>query len=129
MGTAQTACHSDSVGILHDSSQQFLIMPNCRVLNTFKTMILDTGFLEKEDAYILDRMKEMVSGEGVIHLAAAKQLLVLVERAVSYSSSSKFDLLKLLISKTVIPFKRRPRSRWIHSPHLSFPNCRRSISF
>ncbi|ETW81850.1 hypothetical protein HETIRDRAFT_475375 [Heterobasidion irregulare TC 32-1] len=52
-----------------------------RVLNTFKTMILDTGFLEKEDAYILDRMKEMVSGEGVIHLAAAKQLLVLVERA------------------------------------------------
>ncbi|THH15352.1 hypothetical protein EW146_g5099 [Bondarzewia mesenterica] len=52
-----------------------------RVLNTFKTMILDSGFLEKEDMHVLDRMKEMVSGEGVIHLAAAKQLLVLIERA------------------------------------------------
>ncbi|KAI0051128.1 ras GEF [Auriscalpium vulgare] len=52
-----------------------------RVLNTFKTMITDDDALDKEDMYILDQMKEMVSSPEVIHLAAAKQLLVLIERA------------------------------------------------
>ncbi|KAI0061642.1 ras GEF [Artomyces pyxidatus] len=52
-----------------------------RVLNTFKTMIQDEDTLEKEDLYILDQMKEMVSGPEVVNLAAAKQLVVLIERA------------------------------------------------
>ena len=45
-------------------------------------MILDEDILEKEDMYILDRMKEFISDEEVIQLAAAKQLLVLIERTV-----------------------------------------------
>ncbi|OCH91881.1 ras GEF [Obba rivulosa] len=52
-----------------------------RVLNTFKTMITDDGILEKEDMYILSRMKEFASDEVVISFAAAKQLLILIERA------------------------------------------------
>jgi hypothetical protein len=53
------------------------------VLNTFKTMITDEDALAEEDLFILDKMKEMVSGPEVIHFGAAKQLLSFIERAVS----------------------------------------------
>jgi hypothetical protein len=53
-----------------------------RVLNTFKSMVSDEDVLEKEDSSILDRMKAFVSSDEVSHFAAAKQLLVLIERAV-----------------------------------------------
>ncbi|GBE84886.1 ras GEF [Sparassis crispa] len=52
-----------------------------RVLNTFKTMVTDDGILEKEDMYILTRMKEFASDEEVVNFAAARQLLILIERA------------------------------------------------
>ncbi|CAA7261462.1 unnamed protein product [Cyclocybe aegerita] len=52
-----------------------------RVINTFKSMITDDGVLEKEDMYILERMKEFIASEEVSRLAAAKQLLILIERA------------------------------------------------
>ncbi|KAI0826880.1 ras GEF [Trametes gibbosa] len=52
-----------------------------RVLNTFRTMVTDDDILEKEDMYILGRMKEFASDEEVITFAAAKQLLILIERA------------------------------------------------
>ncbi|KAI0316803.1 ras guanine nucleotide exchange factor domain-containing protein [Amylostereum chailletii] len=52
-----------------------------RVLNTLKTMITDDDALDKDDMYILDRMKEMVTREEVVQLAAGKQLLALIERA------------------------------------------------
>jgi son of sevenless-like protein len=45
-------------------------------------MIVDDDVLEKEDLYILDRMKEFISMDGVSNFAAAKQLLILIERAV-----------------------------------------------
>ena len=45
-------------------------------------MIVDDDVLEKEDLYILDRMKEFISTDGVSKFAAAKQLLILIERAV-----------------------------------------------
>ncbi|KAI0916974.1 hypothetical protein AcW2_007229 [Taiwanofungus camphoratus] len=51
-----------------------------RVLNTFKNMVNEDGILEKEDMYILARMKEFASDEEVVNFAAAKQLLILVER-------------------------------------------------
>ncbi|KAA1479453.1 ras GEF [Dentipellis sp. KUC8613] len=70
-----------------------------RVLNTFKTMMLDDDILEKEDLYILDRMKQFISNEEVMHLAAAKQLLVLIERA------QKGDTLK---AKTTISLDAQP---------------------
>jgi son of sevenless len=53
------------------------------VLNTFKSMVVDDDVLEKEDLYILDRMKEFISNEEVIRFAAAKQLMIFIERAVS----------------------------------------------
>jgi son of sevenless-like protein len=53
------------------------------VLNTFKSMIVDDDVLEKDDMYILDRMKEFISKEEVNRFAAAKQLLILIERSVS----------------------------------------------
>ena len=53
------------------------------VLNTFRTMVTDDDILEKEDMYILGRMKEFASDEEVVNFAAAKQLLILIERAVS----------------------------------------------
>ncbi|KAF9534536.1 ras guanine nucleotide exchange factor domain-containing protein [Crepidotus variabilis] len=52
-----------------------------RVLNTLKSMIIDEGVLEKEDLYILDRMKEFITSDEVSKLAAAKQLMILIERA------------------------------------------------
>jgi len=45
-------------------------------------MIVDDDVLEKEDLYILDRMKEFISTDEVSSFAAAKQLLILIERAV-----------------------------------------------
>ena len=45
-------------------------------------MVTDDDILEKEDMYILGRMKEFASNEEVVTYAAAKQLLILIERAV-----------------------------------------------
>jgi son of sevenless-like protein len=59
-----------------------------RVLNTFKSMVVDDDILEKEDLYILDRMKEFITGDEVIRFAAAKQLLIFIERAVCISFAS-----------------------------------------
>lgn len=56
-------------------------------------MITDEDALAEEDLFILDKMKEMVSGSEVIHLGAAKQLLSLIERTVSrirFSRLQKF---------------------------------------
>ena len=47
-------------------------------------MIMDEGIMEKEDCYILDRMKEFILSEEVSRFSAAKQLLILIERAVRY---------------------------------------------
>ncbi|KAJ7482050.1 ras guanine nucleotide exchange factor domain-containing protein [Mycena galericulata] len=52
-----------------------------RVLNTFKSMVVDDDVLEKEDLFILDRMKEFITTEEVSKFPAAKQLLILIERA------------------------------------------------
>jgi son of sevenless-like protein len=49
-------------------------------------MVMDEDFFEKEDLYILDRMKEFLQNEKVSKILAAKQLLSLVERAVSPES-------------------------------------------
>ncbi|KAF7346127.1 hypothetical protein MSAN_01839400 [Mycena sanguinolenta] len=52
-----------------------------RVLNTFKSMVVDDDVLEKDDMFILDRMKEFLTTEEVSRFPAAKQLLILIERA------------------------------------------------
>jgi son of sevenless-like protein len=45
-------------------------------------MVNDQEVLEKEDAYILDRIKEFISREEVCQLPAAKNLMTLIERSV-----------------------------------------------
>jgi hypothetical protein len=57
-----------------------------RVLNTFKSMIVDNDILEEEDSPIFERMKEFISNEEVQSFAAAKQLGIHIERAVSFVS-------------------------------------------
>ncbi|KAH9480569.1 Cell division control protein 25 [Psilocybe cubensis] len=49
-----------------------------RVINTMKTMV--DGMLDPEDMYILDKMKGFVSSDEVSTYAAAKNLLVQIER-------------------------------------------------
>lgn len=57
-----------------------------RILNTFKSMIVDNDILEEEDSFIFERMKEFISNEDVQGFAAAKQLGIHIERAVSLIS-------------------------------------------
>jgi hypothetical protein len=45
-------------------------------------MIVDDDVLEKEDMYILERMKAFITNEEVSCFAAAKSLLILIERSV-----------------------------------------------
>lgn len=45
-------------------------------------MVVDDDVLEKDDMYILDRIKEFISREEVNKFAAAKQLLIQIDRAV-----------------------------------------------
>jgi hypothetical protein len=67
-------------------------------------MVVDDDILEKEDMYILDRMKAFVSGEEVNCFAAAKQLVASIERTVGpplISVSVKF--LSLLSNSNAEP--------------------------
>lgn len=45
-------------------------------------MVADDDFLEKEDMYILDRMKEFLLQDAVSKIAISKQLVILIDRAV-----------------------------------------------
>lgn len=46
-------------------------------------MLTDEDVLDKDDMYILDLIKDFLSTPDVASLSAAKNLLVVVERAVS----------------------------------------------
>ncbi|KAH0832197.1 hypothetical protein J3R83DRAFT_13116 [Lanmaoa asiatica] len=58
-----------------------LLQVFCRVLNTFKAMVADDDFLEKEDMYMLDRMKDFLLQDAVSKIAISKQLVILIDRA------------------------------------------------
>lgn len=49
-------------------------------------MIVDNDILEDEDSFIFERMKEFISNDEVRSFAAAKQLGIHIERAVSLVS-------------------------------------------
>lgn len=93
MGEIETTCYSNAVwGLDRSLINHSHSNPSCcSVINTFKSMVVDDDVLEKEDMYILNRMKEFISSEEVVKFAAAKQLLILIERAVrikyTYTSS------------------------------------------
>ena len=79
-------------------------------------MVTDDDYLEKDDIHILDRMKEMLQNEEVMRLAAAKQLMVLIERVVRCPLLIRhFATTKLIIfnSKRAITRDQRQPSRWI----------------
>ncbi|KAF9485897.1 ras GEF [Pholiota conissans] len=64
-----------------DWGQQKQQIIQMRVLNTMKSMVVEDGILEKEDMYILDRMKEFLSSDDVSRFAAAKNLMLQIERS------------------------------------------------
>jgi len=45
-------------------------------------MVQDEDILEKEDMYIVDRVREFLKKDEVFQFAAAKALLTLIERSV-----------------------------------------------
>ncbi|KAK1230653.1 cell division cycle- protein [Marasmius sp. AFHP31] len=55
-----------------------------RVINTFKSMITDDDVLEKEDMYILNRIKEFANSDP-----AAKQLIILIDRTQASGETKK----------------------------------------
>jgi len=59
-----------------------------RVLNTHKTMVTDDEVLEKDEIYILDRMKKFLLEPDVAVAPAAKNLLAAVERKKQGGSKS-----------------------------------------
>jgi len=59
-----------------------------RVLNTVKTMVVDDEVLEKDDIYILDRMKKFLLDPDVAVAPATKNLLAAVERKKQGGSKS-----------------------------------------
>jgi hypothetical protein len=90
-------------------------------------MITDEDALAEEDLFILDKMKEMVSGSEVIHFGAAKQLLSLIERAVSPICVFEVAMRRLrdMCSKEARA-ALRPRCTSIRNRFQSFPRHRRS---
>lgn len=58
----------------------------------------DDDVLDSEDYYIFDRMKQFVLSDQVGHLPAAKQTLVWIDRAVSYTPA----LLSVLIASDIL---------------------------
>ncbi|KIY72491.1 ras GEF [Cylindrobasidium torrendii FP15055 ss-10] len=52
-----------------------------RVLNIFKSLVVDDDYLDKEDLFILDQIKQFASSDDTSHFAAAKQLVLHVDRA------------------------------------------------
>lgn len=100
------------------------------VLNTFKTMVTDDDLLEKDDSYVLDRMKVFVSNAEVSNFAAAKQLLILIERAVRRLSllSLNLHLNKQCSNGEVMPQSRQPIPYRSPHRHPLFPGRRKSSS-
>lgn len=80
-------------------------------------MIADEDVLEKEDMHIFDRMKEFISQEDVGNLAAAKQLLILIERSVRYSTCTRSQALTGPTERRRTEGPCKHQSRATPSPH------------
>ena len=52
-------------------------------------MVMDEDVLEKEDMYILDKIREFAARPDVGTMAAARQLVVQIERVVRMDSSRR----------------------------------------
>lgn len=92
-------------------------------------MLTDEDVLEKEDMYILDKIKEFVSNPEVSNsVAAAKQLVVLIDRVVSltfYPDIGGIFLRLYSNEEAKVPSKRRPHRQWL-LPRLSYRRQQRN---
>lgn len=87
-------------------------------------MVADDDFLEKEDMYILDRMKEFLLQDAVSKIAISKQLVILIDRAVGDARLPEcFDFNEILSAPE--NSKRQSRQIWCPLPH---PLCPRQAS-
>lgn len=59
-------------------------------------MVTDEDILDKEDMHILERIRAFAGSDEVAHFAAAKQLLLHIDRAVSLTISSHLQSLTSL---------------------------------
>ena len=50
------------------------------MLNTFKTLVTDEEMLDKDDMWILDKMREFAQNPEALSNPAAKQLIVIIDR-------------------------------------------------
>jgi len=94
MGEAQAACHPNAVSDIHFCGKRSMSRFHCRfrVINIFKSMITDDDVLEKEDSYILDRIRAFALSDEMASFAAAKILVLQIDRAVCYLFSCEFTL-------------------------------------
>jgi son of sevenless len=67
-----------------------------RVINVLKSMVSEPDILEREDMYILERMKEFLVSDEVSRMGAAKQLLIVIDRLVRNLLSPYFTIIELL---------------------------------
>ena len=66
------------------------------MINTMKLIVQDEDAVDKEDLGILSRMAHFASGDDVFKVAAAKQLLATIKRAVCFFSSLRQKYLERL---------------------------------
>lgn len=65
-------------------------------------MVIEQDVLENEDMGILDQFKEFVSSDEAHRLGAAKQLLIIIDRAVSIVIMFFVSILTTLYSKKAV---------------------------
>ena len=80
-------------------------------------MVADDDFLEKEDMYILDRMKEFLLQDAVSKIAISKQLVILIDRAVCVAKLLEYVGSHRILSE-LENSRRRSRRTWCPLPHL-----------
>ncbi|KAI3619147.1 cell division control protein [Moniliophthora roreri] len=78
-----------------------------RVISTFESMVTDGDILEKEDMYILDRIKAFALSEDATSFPAAKNLVAVIEQATQRAESAK-----------IVPTNTAPR------PSPIYPNLK-----
>lgn len=87
-------------------------------------MVSDEDTLEREDMYILARMKEFVSNEEVVNFGAAQRLLILIERAVSIEKDDSLLDIHYLFGTFLATWRRCPSEDNYHrASRSSSPYC------
>lgn len=118
MGQTQATHYPDAVSVSASAVSSDECTSNCyhSVINTFKSMVVDEDVLEKEDLYILYRMKKFISNEEVLRLGAARQLLILIEKAVRLCSVLWMYVIRRLTLTYIAAARRSHQADGNHGP-------------